>query len=135
MAQKATKPQKSAFKKWGKRAAIGLGGIAAVGAVAVGIDVADGGLFDGSWFDSFGGGDASGLEGFGADGGSGFEDAGGWGDAGGYEDASAANDAVASSQAQLLMEQQGQENAMQLLDPVGTTYTQVPVTGTPADLI
>lgn len=83
------------WKKWGKRAAIGVAGI---GALALGVDAA-GDMMSG----------ISGMEAF--DGGGGGFDASGM-------DAQTAIDANA---AQLGMEQMGQENAMMLLDPVGTT--------------
>lgn len=80
------------WKKWGKRAAIG---VAAVGALTLGMDVADGGLFDGAAATGGGGGD--------------------WG-AG--MDAQTAVDANAAQNALAL---QGQENASMLADPPGTT--------------
>ncbi|UPX12060.1 WW domain-containing protein wwm1 [Ascochyta rabiei] len=90
----------SDWKKWGKRAAIG---VAAVGALALGVDAMDGGIFDGAA--TAGGGDF---------GGGGDFSGGDWavGDAQTSLDASAA---------QAAMEQQGQENALMLLDPPGTT--------------
>ena len=79
-------------------------GVAAVGALTLGVDAIDGGIFDGAaGGDLSGGGDFSGGDDF----------TGG----GGEVDAQTAVDANA---AQLAMEQQGQENAMMLLDPVGT---------------
>lgn len=89
------------WKKWGKRAAIGVAGI---GALALGVDAA-GDMFSG----------AEGLAGPDFSGG-GFEDGGGGG--GEVMDAQTALDA---SNAQLTMEGIGQDNALMLLDPVGTT--------------
>ena len=97
------KTSSSEWKKWTKRAAIG---VAAVGALALGADAMDGGIFDGA--ESAGGGD------FGSGGGGADFSNGDW--SGG--DAQAALDANA---AQLAMEQQGRENAIMLLDPPGTT--------------
>ncbi|KAH7360359.1 hypothetical protein BKA65DRAFT_473514 [Rhexocercosporidium sp. MPI-PUGE-AT-0058] len=123
------------LKKWGTRAAVG---IVAVGALALGVDaVSDGGLFDaaagaggGDW--GGGGGDLGGgdFSGGGADGdfGGGGGDFGG-GDMGGGESVMDAQTAVDANAAQLAMEQQGRENAMMLLDPVGTEYEVVPTTG------
>jgi hypothetical protein len=46
--------------KWGKRAAIGIG---AIGVIALGADIANGGLFDGGGGDGlWGGGGGEGLE-------------------------------------------------------------------------
>jgi len=101
------------FKKWGTRAAMGLG---AITAVTIGVDIMDGGLFDGA--------DAlSGMEG-----GSGFEDSG-MGDSG-YDGSGmegGGGESVEANAARLEMEQLGQENAMMLLDPPGTTYEMVDV--------
>jgi hypothetical protein len=90
--------------KWGKRVAIGLG---ATAAVAIGADTMDRGLFDGGSGDLGGGADVS----------SGFEDSGSVGDS---------QTDLNANYAQLEMEQQGQENALMLLDPVGTEYEMVP---------
>lgn len=94
--------------KWGSRAALGLG---AIGAMALGVDCMDGGLFDegASVGDMGGGGDLGGG------------DLGG-GDIQGVSDASTALDA---NYAENSMALQGQENALQLLDPPGTTYETV----------
>ncbi|KAF3038683.1 hypothetical protein E8E12_008032 [Didymella heteroderae] len=97
------------WKKWTKRAAIG---VAAVGAMALGVDaIGDAGAsaFGGGDFGGGGGGDWSGGGDFGA------------GDVG----AGSASEAVDASAAQIAMEQQGQQNASMLLDPAGTTYTVV----------
>ncbi|XPS81728.1 WW domain-containing protein wwm1 [Ascochyta lentis] len=107
-AQANGKPASSGsdWKKWGKRAAIG---VAAVGALALGVDAMDGGIFDGAA--AVGAGDF-----------------GGGGDLSGGDGDWAAGDAQTSldaSAAQLAMEQQGQENALMLADPAGTTYTVV----------
>jgi hypothetical protein len=84
------------WKKWGKRAAIGVAGI---GAIALGVDAGADML--------------SGAEGL-----AGADFSGGGGDAAAIMDAQTAVDA---NYAQLSMEQMGQENAMMLADPVGTT--------------
>jgi hypothetical protein len=89
------------WKKWGKRAAIGVAGI---GALALGVD-AGADMFS-SAEGLAGGADFSGA------------DFSGGGDAAGVMDAQTAVDA---NFAQLSMEQIGQENASMLADPVGTT--------------
>jgi hypothetical protein len=92
----ALTPAGGEWKKWTKRAAIG---VAAVGALALGVDaIGDAGAA------AFGGGDFSG----------GGDWGGGGADFGGAE-------SVDASAAQIAMEQQGQENALMLLDPPGTT--------------
>ena len=94
-ASAAPNPAGGDWKKWTKRAAIG---VAAVGALALGVDaIGDAGA------SAFEGGDFSG--------------GGDW--SGG--DAAGASEAVDASAAQIAMEQQGQENALMLLDPPGTT--------------
>jgi hypothetical protein len=100
-ASKAPSSGGNDWKKWGKRAAIG---VAAVGALALGVDAMDGGIFDGAA--AAGGGDFSG-------GGGDFS-------GGGYEgmDPQTAVDASAI-QADIAL--QGQENALMLADPPGTT--------------
>ncbi|KAF1364309.1 hypothetical protein EJ07DRAFT_151599 [Lizonia empirigonia] len=107
-AQNNAKPSAD-WKKWGKRAAIG---VAAVGALALGVDAMDGGIFDGAAAagggDFGGGGDLSGGGDLGA---------GDW--SGGDTQTS-----IDANAAQLAMEQQGQQNALMLLDPPGTTYIQ-----------
>lgn len=128
------------LKKWGTRAAVG---IVAVGALALGVDaVSDGSLFDigGGGGGDFGGGgeDASGMfdsgggDVGGGDGGmfgGGGEDGGGdyGGGDGGYD---ASQESVDANAARLAIEEQGRENALMLLDPVGTEYEMVPTTGT-----
>ena len=93
------------WKKWAKRGAIGVAGI---GALALGVD-ATGDMFSGA--EALGGGDFSGSADFS---GGGYEG----GDAAAVMDAQTAVDANA---AQLGMEQMGQENALMLTDPPGTT--------------
>lgn len=105
-------------------------GLGAIGVVALGVDVMDGGLFDsagaadagsfGGAGDLGGGGDMSALESGG--------DFGGGGDVGGGGDMSGGDMTqtdVNASAARIAMEQQGQENALMLLDPVGTQYETV----------
>lgn len=104
------------WKKWGKRAAIGVAGI---GALALGADAAGDmfsgaeGLAGGDWD---GGGDFSGGGDIGGGGGdfTGFE---GSGDAAGTMDAQTMIDA---NNAQLEMAGIGQDNASMLADPTGT---------------
>lgn len=102
-------------------------GIGAIGAVTLGVDMMDGGLFDsGASVDtsSFsGGGDMSAFDSGGDFGGSG--DMGGGGDTGGYEGGDATQTDVNASAARIAMEQQGENNALMLLDPVGTEYERV----------
>jgi hypothetical protein len=99
------------WKKWGKRAAIGVAGI---GAVALGMDAAGDmfsgaeGLAGGDW--SGGGGDFTGGE------------FGGGGDAAAVMDAQTAVDANAM---QLEIAGMGQDNASMLADPVGTTCKSI----------
>jgi hypothetical protein len=100
---------KADLKKWGTRAAIGLG---AIGALALGVDAIDGGLFDGA------GADTSSMGGD-------FSFGGGEDFSGGGGDVALDSTAVDASYAQLAMEAQGQENALMLLDPVGTEYVMV----------
>lgn len=117
----------SPMVKWGSRAALGIG---AIGAMALGVDaVSDGAtMFDGGGGgggDFSGGGDFGGGDVGGGDFGGGGEDFGG----GGGDDMQAVADAntdVAANAAYNEMALQGQENAMQLLDPVGTEYELVP---------
>lgn len=93
----ASTPAGGDWKKWTKRAAIG---VAAVGALALGVDaVGDAGAA------AFGGGDFSG--------------GGDWSGGGGVEGGT--SEALDASAAQIAMEQQGQQNAQMLLDPPGTT--------------
>ncbi|KAH3940305.1 hypothetical protein HBI56_131500 [Parastagonospora nodorum] len=101
------------WKKWGKRAAIGVAGI---GALALGVDAA-GDMFSGA--EGLAGGDWSGGGDFGGGGGdlTGFE---GSGDAAGAMDAQTM---VEANNAQLEMAGIGQDNASMLLDPAGTEYT------------
>ncbi|KAF2832403.1 hypothetical protein CC86DRAFT_462701 [Ophiobolus disseminans] len=111
------------WKKWAKRGAIGVAGI---GALALGVDAA-GDMFSGAEALG-GGGDFSGggdMFGGGEDFSGGGEDFSGGGYDGGGDAAAAmdAQTAVDASNAQLGMEQMGQENAMMLTDPVGTEYT------------
>ena len=94
------------WKKWAKRGAIGVAGI---GALALGVDAA-GDMFSGA--EALGGGGD--LSGGGDFSGGGYEG----GDAAAVMDAQTAVDANA---AQLGMEQMGQENALMLADPPGTT--------------
>lgn len=94
---------KSNLKKWGTRAAVGLG---AIGAVALGVDMMDGSLFDGAAA---------------ADGGSWM----GLGDGGVSTDGMADSSMMAANETQLAMEAVGQQNSLNLLDPVGTTYETV----------
>jgi hypothetical protein len=91
------------WKKWGKRAAIGIAG---VGALTLGIDAASG-LCDGA-----GAAGAADFSGGGDDFSGGGDDATGVGDAQTAIDANAAQHAI---------EAQGQQNSSMLLDPVGTT--------------
>ncbi|KAH6720198.1 hypothetical protein BKA61DRAFT_651712 [Leptodontidium sp. MPI-SDFR-AT-0119] len=95
-----------------------------------------GGDFSGGDFSGgdFGGGGDSGGGDFG--GGEDFSGGGGdfsggdfGGDMGGGESAVDAQTAVDANAAQLAIEQQGRENALMLLDPVGTVYETVPDTG------
>jgi hypothetical protein len=94
------------WKKWAKRATIGAAGI---GALALGVDAA-GDMFSGAegLADFGGGGEVSGFEGGGFEGGVGGE-------------VMVDQTAVDASNAQLMMEGIGQDNASMLLDPVGTT--------------
>lgn len=97
-------PANGDWKKWTKRAAIG---VAAVGALALGVDaIGDAGA------SAFGGGEFSG--------------GGDW-SGGGAEFGDAAS--VDASAAQIAMEQQGQENAQMLLDPPGTTCEFAAIAG------
>jgi hypothetical protein len=115
------------FKKWGTRAAIGLG---AIGAVTLGVAGLDGLMDSGAAFsggEAFSGGDFGGGD-MGGDF-SGGGDMGG-GDVGGGDydvtgDGVVDQTDVNANFAQLAMEQQGQENALMLLDPVGTQYEVV----------
>lgn len=102
----------SPMRKWGTRTALGIG---AIGALALGADVMDGSLFDGDG--GFGGG--SGLDGDDFDGGSGE-----YGD-GDMATRSDANTSLNANTAYNEMAAQGRENALQLLDPVGTEYQVV----------
>jgi hypothetical protein len=99
------------WKKWGKRAAIGVAGI---GALALGVDAA-GDMFSGA--EGLAGGDWSGGGGDFSGGGGDFTGFEGSGDAAGVMDAQTAVDA---NYAQHAMEGIGQENSSMLLDPVGT---------------
>ncbi|CZT49706.1 uncharacterized protein RSE6_10588 [Rhynchosporium secalis] len=120
--------------KWGTRAAVG---IVAVGALALGVDAMGdaAGMFEGAGGEGgFSGGDFGGGEeafggggwgdvGGGGDYGSGGgEEFGGAGDGGDGESVADAQTEVDANAAQLAMEQAGRENALMLLDPVGTEY-------------
>ena len=106
------------FKKWGKRAAIGVG---AIGVVALGADVLRGGLFDGGDGGLLSGGGDGGMFSEGDEGGGDGGMFGGYGDG----DTGGGGESVEANYARLAMEQQGQENSLILLDPPGTTYTMV----------
>jgi hypothetical protein len=100
------------WKKWGTRAAIG---VAAVGALALGVDAMDGGIFDGATGleDAFGGDFSGGGDAFS---GGGFE-------GGDIADAQAAAEASAAIDANVIQanfELIGGENASMLADPAGT---------------
>jgi hypothetical protein len=98
------------WKKWGKRAAIGVAGI---GAVALGMDAA-GDMFSGA--EGLAGGDFSGGGDYS---GGGFESGGGEYMAGG--EVMDAQTAVDANYTQLEIAGMGQDNASMLADPVGTT--------------
>jgi hypothetical protein len=115
------------WKKWAKRGAIGVAGI---GAIALGVDAA-GDMFSGAE-GLMGGGDFSGGADFSGGGDfSGGADFSGGGDftggedfsGGGFEDTGAmdAQTAVDASAVQADLAMTGQENAMMLADPPGTT--------------
>lgn len=96
-ASAAPTPAGGDWRKWTKRAAIG---VAAVGALALGVDaIGDAGAA------AFGGGDFSG--------------GGDWSGGGSVEGGT--SEALDASAAQIAMEQQGHQNAQMLLDPPGTT--------------
>jgi hypothetical protein len=107
------------WKKWGKRAAIGVAGI---GALALGVDAA-GDMFSGAegMMGSSGGEFAGGSD-FSSGGGGDFSG----GDAAGVADAQTAIDA---NYAEHAMAGVGQDNAQMLLDPPGTTckYFSMPI--------
>lgn len=113
MSTKFSTAKPADWKKWGKRAAIGVAGI---GALALGADAA-GDMFEGGGGMDFGGGGEDLSGGF-ESGGGGYEEGGGY-EAGAYE--GSGQEAVDAAYAQAAMEQQGQQNALMLLDPVGTT--------------
>jgi hypothetical protein len=102
------------WKKWGKRAAIGVAGI---GALALGVDAA-GDMFSGAEGMMSGGGDFTGGSGLTGGGDFTVGDFSGGGDAAAVADAQTAVDANAMEHA---MAGIGQENSSMLLDPAGTT--------------